>query len=130
MSSLKNLIKSSLSYDVAKKIVELVLSGARESHLAPVAVAVLDSGGNLVAFAREDGCSLYREAIARSKAYGSLGMGVPTRSMCENSHTRPMFWNSIFSTSGGIVMSPGGVLIVGQGEGDETSIIIGAVGVR
>jgi uncharacterized protein GlcG (DUF336 family) len=124
-AGLKSHVKSSLSYKAASEIVAQVLSEARRHHLAPLSVAVLDAGGQLVAYAREDGASLLREEIARGKAFGALGMGVHSRAILENSVQRPAFWQSVFAASGGrVVASPGGVLIVGK-----KGKIVGAVGV-
>ena len=59
---------------------------ARRNNLAPIAICVLDVGGNLVAFAREDGCSLLREDIARGKAFGALGCGLSSRASLRNTN--------------------------------------------
>ena len=116
-------LKVLLNYSSAQTIVRETLAEARRNQLKPVAVCVLDSGGQLVAYGREDGCSNMREQIARAKAWGSLGLGMPTRNI--NYSARPGFWNSAFAASGGrIIDSPGGVLVA-----DDAGDIIGAVGV-
>ena len=49
--------------------------------LGPISVAVLDDGAHLVAFKREDGPgAALRPAIAIGKAWGAVGMGMPSRS--------------------------------------------------
>ena len=58
-------VASSLTLDAASKIVDGALRTARHESLLPLAVAVLDSGGHLVAFKREDGCGLLRVEIAQ-----------------------------------------------------------------
>ena len=99
------------------------LQAARANKLKPVVCCVLDAGGLLVAYGREDGCSNFREEIARGKAVGALGLGMPTRDI--NYSARPGFWNSAFAASGGkIIDSPGGILVLG-----EDGHIVGAVGV-
>jgi uncharacterized protein GlcG (DUF336 family) len=52
----------------ATTIVEAALRKARETGCAPLAVAVLDDGGHLRAFAREDGAGIIRPQIAMAKA--------------------------------------------------------------
>jgi len=62
-------------------IVEAALRKARETGCAPLAVAVLDDGGHLKAFAREDGAGIVRPQIAVGKAWGALGMGMGSRAL-------------------------------------------------
>ena len=51
-----------LSLQQATTIVESALRKARATNCAPLAVAVLDAGGHLKAFAREDGDGQWRAA--------------------------------------------------------------------
>jgi uncharacterized protein GlcG (DUF336 family) len=138
-TGLKSSLKSSISYKQSSEIVAEALKEARRTRLAPIAICVLDAGGNLVAFGREDGCSLLREAVARGKvqkknwkcfvdtffwqASGALGFGMSSRAIAENATVRPAFWHSVFGI-GPVIASPGGVLIVGK-----KGKIVGAVGV-
>ena len=55
----------------AATIVETALRKARETGCAPLAVAVLDAGGHLTAFAREDGAGIVRPQIAMGKAWAT-----------------------------------------------------------
>ena len=59
----------------ASTIVDSALKKGRETNCAPLTVAVLDAGGHLVAFKREDKSGLLRFDIAFGKAWGALGMG-------------------------------------------------------
>jgi uncharacterized protein GlcG (DUF336 family) len=109
----------------ASAIVEAALLSARANNLPPMTVAVLDAGGHLVAFQREDGSSLLREDIARAKAWGALGMGVGSRAFTEKAAHHPAFFTALSAISGGrIAPVAGGVLV--RGVSNE---IIGAVGV-
>src|SRR4029450_3518078 len=69
-----------LTLQHATTIVEASLRKGRETGCAPLAVAVLDPGGHLKAFAREDGAGIIRPQIALGKAWGALGMGAGSRS--------------------------------------------------
>src|SRR5262249_32064830 len=81
-------------------------------NLLPLAVAVLDSGGHLVAFKREDGCGLLRAEIAQGKARGALGMGIPSRTIAQRLSNRPNFVTAVVAASGGeFVPVPRGVLL-------------------
>jgi uncharacterized protein GlcG (DUF336 family) len=109
----------------ASTIVDAALKKGRETSCAPLTVAVLDAGGHLVAFKREDRSGIMRFDIAFGKAWGALGMGFPSRTLGERAEKYPVFFQAIAAVSQGrFVPAPGGVLIRDAG-GD----IIGAVGV-
>lgn len=63
----------SLTLQQATTIVERALRTGRETNCAPLAVAVLDAGGHLKAFAREDGAGIVRPQIAVGKV-GAVGI--------------------------------------------------------
>jgi uncharacterized protein GlcG (DUF336 family) len=109
----------------ASTIVDVALKKAREANFAPLTVAVLDAGGHLVAFKREDRSGILRYDIAYGKAWGALGMGFGSRTLFERAQATPQFFTMLAAASGGrMVTNPGGILIKdGAGE------IIGAVGV-
>jgi uncharacterized protein GlcG (DUF336 family) len=87
-------------------------------------VLVLDGGGDLVAFKREDHTGINRYSIANAKAYGSLVMNRPSRVIGEIARNGQLFVESLMaSTDGRVNPSPGGVLIR-NAEG----LVIGAVG--
>ena len=114
----------SLTLAAAQTIVTTALAEARARNAKPLAVIVLDAGGHPVAFAREDGASLFRHDIARAKAMGALGMGDDTRVLAERAKGNPAFFQSVSVAVGGnIAFSPGGVLIRHQDE------VIGTVGI-
>jgi uncharacterized protein GlcG (DUF336 family) len=109
----------------ASAIVDTALAEGRKMKLAPLAVAVLDAGGNLIAFKREDSAGILRFDIAFGKAWGALGMGFGTRELAERGTKHPTFISVLATVSQGrIVPSPGGVLIL-DSDGD----VIGAVGI-
>ncbi|SOC82332.1 Uncharacterized conserved protein GlcG, DUF336 family [Ensifer adhaerens] len=114
-----------LSLSAASTIIDTAIAEARSRSLAPIVVAVLDAGGHLVAYKREDKSGIIRFDIAFGKAWGSLGMGFGSRELTERSAKNPAFFSALGVVSQGrIVPSPGGVLIV-DADGD----IIGAVGI-
>lgn len=114
-----------LSLAQASTIVDAALAKGRETRCAPLAVAVLDAGGHLVAFKREDRSGILRFDIAFGKAWGALGMGFGSRTIYERSQNAPLFYTAVAAASGGrLVPNPGGVLIR-----DAAGEIIGAVGI-
>ena len=85
---------------------------------------MLDTGGHVVAFKREDGASFLRFELAYGKAWGALAMGFGTRELAERSAKQPAFINALAAvTQGRMVPSPGGVLITEGGQ------VIGAIGI-
>src|SRR5262245_20509342 len=117
------MIKLKLTH--AETIVDAALAEARKLKLAPIAVAVLDAGGHVMVFKREDGAGIVRFDIAYGKAWGALGMGFGTREITERAAKFPFFIDALTTISHGrAVPSPGGVLIL-----DEQKDVIGAVGI-
>lgn len=117
-------MSASLSLHAAQAIIAGALDAARQRAAKPLAVVVLDAGGHPVAFAREDGASLFRFDIARAKAMGAIGMGDSTRVLAERAKGNPIFFQSVTAVVGGdVAFSPGGVLVRQDGA------IIGAVGI-
>jgi uncharacterized protein GlcG (DUF336 family) len=112
----------------AQTIVDTALKKGRETGCAPLAVAVLDAGGHLKAFAREDGAGILRPQIAFGKAWGALGMGLGSRNFAKRIAEQPgapSFFNALAAMSEGrVVPVPGGVLIR-----DGAKDVIGAVGI-
>ncbi|MBU1295941.1 MAG: heme-binding protein [Gammaproteobacteria bacterium] len=116
---------NSLTLVNASNIIDSALKEARKNKFAPLAVAVLDAGGHLIAFKREDDAGIARFDIAFGKAWGSLGMGFGSSELTRRSQKNPQFINTLTTISQGrMVPSPGGVLIL-----DHEKAIIGAIGI-
>ena len=118
-------VVSSLDLATAERIASGSLAAAREAGLLPLTVAVVDAGGQLVSFKREDGSGMLRGDIAIAKACASVGIGVSSRTIGERMQARPGFQSAIAVASGGrFAAVPGGVVVL---DGDGRAI--GAVGV-
>lgn len=114
-----------LKLKAAQRILKASLEAARSRDMKPLAVAVIDARGALLAFAAEDGTSLKREAIARAKADGAVALGVPSRTIGKMAVERPHFIAAVTHAVGGsLAPVPGGVLIR-----DARGALLGAVGV-
>lgn len=113
-----------LTLAAANKIADEVLAQSRAMKLQPMVVCVLDAGGQVVVYKREDNSALLRFEVAYGKAFGSLGMGRPSRAFGQMAAERPHFVNSLVGASNGrLVPVAGGVLIR-----NSEKRIIGAVG--
>src|ERR1700684_2726680 len=116
---------SNITLAQASVIVDKALEHGRAQKFKPLTVAVLDAGGFLVAFKREDSSSLLRFAIATGQAWGCLGRGSGGREFARRVAAAPHFIQALTAASGGrVVPVPGGVLIrAADGQ------ILGAVGI-
>ncbi|WP_028055708.1 GlcG/HbpS family heme-binding protein [Sphingobium bisphenolivorans] len=114
-----------LSLSTAQSIVAGALEAARTKQAKPLAVAVVDAGGHLIAFAREDGATIFRHHIALAKARGVVGMGDDTRVLADRAKSNPLFFQSLSgAVDGNIAFSPGGVAVR-----DAGGSLLGAVGI-
>jgi uncharacterized protein GlcG (DUF336 family) len=116
---------ATLDLSAASSIVDSALALARSKGMKPMTVAVLDAGGHLVAFKREDESGILRPQIAIGKAWGALGMGAGSRHLAERAATHPSFVAALSAASDGrVVPVAGGVLIR-----NDAGRIVGAAGV-
>jgi uncharacterized protein GlcG (DUF336 family) len=115
---------SSLSLTQANDILQAALLSARQSNFKPMGVIVLDDSGNIKAYAREDGASMFRFDIARAKAWGAIGMGISSRALFERAKDNPNFFVSLAATADGKFLPQTGAVLVK----DASGAVIGAVG--
>ncbi len=113
---------TALTLDAAESLIDAALAKGSELGLKPLAVAVLDEGGHLKAFRRQDGASLLRPQIAHGKAYGALSLGMGSRAIMNRAEQQAYFIGAVANLAP-LVPVPGGVLITADGA------IIGAVGI-
>ena len=115
----------SLPLEKANVIVDEALKIGRENNMLPLTVSVLDSGGHLLSFQREDGSGILRGDIASGKAWGALGMGISSRTIRDRLKDRLAFQNAIATASQGrLIPVPGGVLV-----GNHDGQVLGSVGI-
>jgi len=114
-----------LTLHQANTIIDTALKHAASAGLRPLTVAVLDDGGHLVAFQRQDKSPIMRPQVATGKAWGALAMGRSSRGLSTIAAERPAFVQALVAASDGrMIPVPGGVLIK-NAAGDT----MGAVGI-
>ncbi|WIY25483.1 GlcG/HbpS family heme-binding protein [Parasedimentitalea psychrophila] len=114
-----------ISLREARIIIEKALDKGRALELKPLSVVVLDAGGHVQAFEREDGAAPGRFAIARGKAYGAVMLGMAGTAQMARAEAQGYFMAAVNGVYGGqVVPVPGGVLVR-----DTNGTVIGAVGV-
>lgn len=115
---------SRLSLTQAHTIIEAALAASRQAGYKPMGIAVLDDAGDLKAYAREDGASMFRFEIAQAKAWGAVGMGASSRVLGQRAKDNPNFFVSLAATAGGKFLPQTGAVLIKDAEG----ITLGAVG--
>jgi uncharacterized protein GlcG (DUF336 family) len=115
---------TTLTLALANAIIEHALARSHELGYRPMAVAVIDDGGNLKALQRDDGASMLRADIAVGKAWAAVGMGTSSRTLVQRAKDLPAFYNALAATGHGkFIPQTGAVLIQ-----DEHGRTLGAVG--
>ena len=114
-----------ISLNEARGIIAAALEKGRALALKPLSVVVLDAGGHVQAFAREDGAAPGRFAIAQAKAYGAVMLGMGGNAQMARAEAQGYFMASLSGVfDGKVVPVPGGVLMR-----DADGTVLGAVGV-
>ena len=114
-----------LKLSQATAMIDAAIAEGRKKNFSLLAVAVLDAGGHVIAFKREDGASFLRFELAYGKAWGAVGMGFGSRELAERAGKQPSFIGALAAvTQGRMVPSPGGVLVVG-----DDAEVLGAIGI-
>ena len=113
-----------VTLEQAQRIVQGALAHAREKQFKPMGVVVLDASGDLVAFAREDGASMFRFDIARGKAWGAVGFGASSRALAERARDNPNFFVTLAATAQGKFLPQTGAVLIQ----DEQGRVLGAAG--
>jgi glc operon protein GlcG len=107
-----------VSLDRAQAVIHAAVAEAKKRNWK-MNVAVVDSGGNLVAFQRMDGAMLASIAIAEHKARAAATFRRPTKVFEDGVQLMRLNYLLAFD---GIIASRGGIPLIEQG------VIIGAIG--
>jgi uncharacterized protein GlcG (DUF336 family) len=116
---------SRITLEQANAAIAGAFDKARELELKPLGVAVLDAGGHLIAYQRQDGASIGRLQLAMGKAAGALFLGMSSRKIGDMAGERPSFLASLGPIApAGVVPAAGGVIVV-----NDSGFAIGAIGI-
>lgn len=103
-----------------------VVDAAREQAAGagqPMNIAVVDAGGNLLAFARMDGAWLGSVDIAINKAFTARAFDIETRELGKLSQPGQDFYGIHVSNGGRVMIFAGGIPLERGGK------VVGAIGV-
>ncbi len=114
-----------LSLAQAVAIIEGTFAAAKKHECHALAAIVLDAGGRVKAFHKQDGASLMRFEIAYGKAFAALSLGRTSRMVLQKAKEKPLFVQSMEQIADGpLFLEAGGQLIR-----DDQGEVMGAIGV-
>ncbi|HEX8614452.1 MAG TPA: heme-binding protein [Telluria sp.] len=113
-------LRPDIALPLAGELVDATLA-ACQAEGRGAAVAVVDRGGNLVAFKRADGVGPHNTLAAQRKAYTALSSKTPTRVLAERTRTQPDMAN--LATLPELLLLGGGLPLMSGNE------VIGGIGV-
>jgi uncharacterized protein GlcG (DUF336 family) len=109
----------------ARTVIRKTFEKGEEMELKALSAVVLDAGGHVIAFERQDGAAPGRFAIAHGKAYGAVMLGMSGTAQMARAEQQPYFMAAVNGVYGGqVIPVPGGVLLR-----SAKGVVIGAVGV-
>ena len=113
-----------LSFDTAKKMIDAAMSEAKKQGLTMV-IAIVDAGGNLLAFGRMDEAMLASIQIAMDKAFTAVYGKIPTqiwRDIVQSGNLPPLFIHERWTAfPGGFPIIKGKQLLGGIGCSGATA---------
>src|SRR4051812_732269 len=114
-----------ISLAEANKIIDGTFASAEKRQAYALAAIVLDAGGRVKAFQKQDGASLMRFEIAYGKAFGALALNRSSRQVLQKAKEKPAFMASLTELSDGpLFLEAGGQLVR-----DKAGEVVGALGV-
>jgi uncharacterized protein GlcG (DUF336 family) len=96
---------------------------AARAEAVPISVAIVDSGGQLVAFERMDGADLVTVTLAQDKAWTALVNRMPTGDLAPIAQPGTEFYGYHTIKGGRTIIFAGGLPLARAG------VLVGAVGV-
>jgi uncharacterized protein GlcG (DUF336 family) len=106
----------------ARRVIAVATKKAEEIG-QPMNIAVVDAGGNLLAFERMENAWLGSIDIAQKKAFTSRAFDITTKDLGANSQSGDQFFGIHASNNGKIMIFAGGIPLKQDG------VVVGAVGI-
>jgi uncharacterized protein GlcG (DUF336 family) len=114
-----------LSLEQANDIIDATFAAAEKHKCRPLSAIILDAGGQVKAFQKQDGASMLRFEICHGKAYASLALGRASRLVLEKAKEKPLFMQSAGELAGHPMFLEGGGQLIRDAAGE----VMGAIGV-
>ena len=115
-----------LSFDQVRAGMRAMIDKAMETPAEPVAMAIVDDTGNLVAYAKMDNLRIFSRRHALRKAYTAAIMGIDTGAHAQRLHSQGRSTSELGDPNlthgqGGLVIMKDGVILGGVGVGGYPS---------
>src|SRR3954452_23074839 len=107
-----------LSLAEANKIITGTFASARKRKAYALAAIVLDAGGRVKAFQKQDGASLLRFEVAYGKAFAALSLNRSSRQVLQKAKEKPAFMQSLTELSDGPLFLEGGGQLIRDPDGE------------
>jgi uncharacterized protein GlcG (DUF336 family) len=114
-----------LSLDEANTIIAATFAAAKKHKCRPMTAIVLDAGGRVKAFQKQDNASMLRFEVCYGKAYASLALGRPSKLVLQKANEKPLFMQSIENLADYPLFLEGGGQLIRAKDGE----VIAAIGV-
>src|ERR1700722_12027169 len=121
----KNGKMRALSLEQANTIIAVTFATAKKERCRPMSAIVLDAGGRVKAFQKQDGASMLRFEVCYGKAYASLALGRPSKLVLQKANEKPLFMQSIENLADYPLFLEGGGQLIRDRDGE----VMGAIGV-
>ena len=118
--------KPFLSFEQVRAAMSAMIDKAMQTPDEPVAMAIVDDTGNLVAYAKMDNLRIFSRRHALRKAYTSAIVGMDSGAHAERIHGQGRNMSDLGDPNlthgqGGLVLMQGGVILGGIGVGGYPS---------
>src|SRR5580692_11172011 len=114
-----------LSLDEANTIIAATFAAAKKHKCRPMTAIVLDAGGRVKAFQKQDNASMLRFEVCYGKAYASLALGRPSKLVLQKANEKPLFMEGIDNLADYPLFLEGGGQLIRDRDGE----VVGAIGV-
>ena len=114
-----------LSLEQANTIIAATFEKAKRERCRPMTAIILDAGGRVKAFQKQDNASMLRFEVCYGKAYASLALGRPSKLVLHKANEKPLFMQSIENLADYPLFLEGGGQLIRDREGE----VIAAIGV-
>ncbi len=114
-----------LTLDEANTIIAATFAAAKRHKCRPMSAIILDAGGRVKAFQKQDNASMLRFEVCYGKAYGSLALGRPSKLVLQKANEKPLFMQGIENLADYPLFLEGG----GQLVRDNSGEVVAAIGV-
>jgi uncharacterized protein GlcG (DUF336 family) len=114
-----------LSLDEANTIIAACFAAAKKHKCRPMTAIVLDAGGRVKAFQKQDNASMLRFEVCYGKAYASLALGRPSKLVLQKANEKPLFMQGIENLADYPLFLEGGGQLIRAKDGE----VIAAIGV-